>query len=102
MKIRDIVSLLRVHQWIKNLLIFSPPFFAGIFFDNIQMFFDEEKQAYTLGKNKQIYCRGDFAGLLGIFNFYFILFWNEFFTGFSALFTDGDCLFFVSSVSGNS
>jgi 4-hydroxybenzoate polyprenyltransferase len=39
MKIRDIVSLLRVHQWIKNLLIFAPPFFAGIFFNNIQMFF---------------------------------------------------------------
>ncbi len=39
MKICDIFSLLRVHQWIKNLLIFAPPFFAGIFFNNIQVFF---------------------------------------------------------------
>ncbi|NIT12694.1 MAG: decaprenyl-phosphate phosphoribosyltransferase [Candidatus Dadabacteria bacterium] len=38
MKIWDILSLLRVHQWIKNLLIFAPPFFAGIFFNNIQIF----------------------------------------------------------------
>lgn len=39
MKILDILSLLRIHQWIKNLLIFAPPFFAGIFFNNLQIFF---------------------------------------------------------------
>lgn len=39
MKIWDILSLLRIHQWIKNLLIFAPPFFAGIFFNNLEMFF---------------------------------------------------------------
>lgn len=39
MRIKDILSLLRVHQWIKNLLIYAPPFFAGILFTNLHMFF---------------------------------------------------------------
>jgi decaprenyl-phosphate phosphoribosyltransferase len=29
---RDFIRLLRPHQWIKNLLIFAPPFFGGAFF----------------------------------------------------------------------
>lgn len=40
MKLWDILSLLRVHQWVKNLLIFAPPFFAGIFFNNINVFIE--------------------------------------------------------------
>src|ERR1700758_4593948 len=29
---RDLIRLIRPHQWVKNLLIFAPPFFGGAFF----------------------------------------------------------------------
>jgi decaprenyl-phosphate phosphoribosyltransferase len=36
--VKDFVRLLRPHQWIKNLLIFAPPFFGGVFFTDGDIF----------------------------------------------------------------
>lgn len=35
---RDFIRLLRPHQWIKNLLIFAPPFFGGAFSIDRELF----------------------------------------------------------------
>jgi decaprenyl-phosphate phosphoribosyltransferase len=38
MKIKALIKLFRVHQWIKNLIIFSPVFFAGKIFQTHYLF----------------------------------------------------------------
>ncbi|MFQ5787869.1 MAG: prenyltransferase, partial [Thermodesulfobacteriota bacterium] len=36
---KDYIYLLRTHHWVKNLLVLAPPFFGGVLFTNVDIFF---------------------------------------------------------------